>query len=258
MAKESTKQLVGVALQEFAGFILMIMCTFPFVAALGDTWAAWIAHFFLVMLCDIISGGAQVNPSVSVAMMVFGAIPFDGMIVRIIAQVIASIVAFPLCRELAPTYVDIGGPMIPADIEEIISFFKNDPRTHNVNIGFHAHNNSQISMANTLKAIECGVDMIDGTYGGKGRGGGNLPLENIILYLKIRKKYNFDIGLFLDFVYKFYHNENLNIKLVRETIAGFMNIHPYRLDMYEETSNLNILYSELNNLSEAKKKDYKI
>lgn len=121
MAKESTKQLVGVALQEFAGFILMIMCTFPFVAALGDTWAAWIAHFFLVMLCDIISGGAQVNPSVSVAMMVFGAIPFDGMIVRIIAQVIASIVAFPLCRELAPSYVDIGGPMIPAGIDVMTS-----------------------------------------------------------------------------------------------------------------------------------------
>ena len=171
-----------------------------------------------------------------------------------------KIKAFMLTEKYVDWYyfADSYGSMIPTDIEEIISFFKNDPRTQNINIGFHAHNNSQISMANTLKAIECGVDMIDGTYGGKGRGGGNLPLENIILYLKIRKKYNFDISLFLDFVYKFYRNENLNIKFVRETIAGFMNVHPYRLDMYEETSNLNILYSELNNLSEAKKKDYKL
>ena len=121
MAKENTKELLGVALQEFAGFTLMIMCTFPFVATLGDTWSAWIAHFFLVMLCDIISGGAQVNPSVSVAMYVYGAISGEGMIIRIIAQLASSLIAFPLCRALAPTYVDFGGPMIPKGVDVVTS-----------------------------------------------------------------------------------------------------------------------------------------
>ena len=121
MGKENTKQLFGVALQEFAGFTLMIMCTFPFVATLGDTWAAWIAHFFLVMLCDVISGGAQVNPSVSVAMYVYGAISFEGMYVRIIAQLASCLIAFPLSRSLAPSYVDFGGPMIPAGVDAMTS-----------------------------------------------------------------------------------------------------------------------------------------
>jgi hypothetical protein len=46
--------------------------------------------------CDIISCGAQVNPSVSVAMFVYGAISFYGAIVRIIAQFLAGAAAYPL------------------------------------------------------------------------------------------------------------------------------------------------------------------
>lgn len=46
--------------------------------------------------CDIISGGSQVNPSVSVAMFVHGAISFPGAVVRIVAQLVAGIVAYPL------------------------------------------------------------------------------------------------------------------------------------------------------------------
>jgi hypothetical protein len=46
--------------------------------------------------CDIISQGSQVNPSVSVAMFVHGAITFTGTIVRILAQLFAGIVAFPI------------------------------------------------------------------------------------------------------------------------------------------------------------------
>ena len=155
-------------------------------------------------------------------------------------------------------FADSFGSMVPSQVEEIVTFFKNDPRTSNVKLGFHGHNNSQIGMANTLKAIECGVDMVDGTYGGKGRGGGNLPLENIILYLKIIKKYDFNIDLFLNFLYNFYKKENLDTYIIRNTVAGFMNIHPYRLKKYDDITNMADLYNKLSILPEAKKKDYKL
>lgn len=155
-------------------------------------------------------------------------------------------------------FADSFGSMVPSKVEEIISFFKNDTRTVDIKIGFHGHNNSQIAMANTLKAIECGIDMVDGTYGGKGRGGGNLLLENIILYLKIKKKYEFNIELFLKFICNFYKKENLNKYNIRETIAGFMNIHPYRLKIYDHINDIIDLYKILENLPESKRKDYKL
>lgn len=54
------------------------------------------ACFPWCLQCDIISQGSQVNPSVSVAMFVHGAITFTGTIVRILAQLAAGIVAFPM------------------------------------------------------------------------------------------------------------------------------------------------------------------
>lgn len=62
--------------------------------------------------CDIVSAGSQVNPSVSVAMFVHGAISFPGAVVRIIAQLVAGCVAYPLLMKLSPSYVGVGGPAL--------------------------------------------------------------------------------------------------------------------------------------------------
>jgi len=53
-------------------------------------------------------------------------------------------------------------------------------------------------MANVLTAIEVGVDMIDGTYHSMGRGGGNLNLIDILLYLSINSVQKYDLKIFLD------------------------------------------------------------
>lgn len=60
--------------------------------------------------CDVVSCGSQVNPSVSVAMFVHGAISFPGAIVRILAQLAAGMIAYPLLQKLSPSYVGVGGP----------------------------------------------------------------------------------------------------------------------------------------------------
>lgn len=62
--------------------------------------------------CDIISAGSQVNPSVSVAMFVHGAISFPGAVVRIVAQLVAGCLAYPLLMKLSPSYVGVGGPTL--------------------------------------------------------------------------------------------------------------------------------------------------
>ncbi|WP_028974138.1 aldolase catalytic domain-containing protein [Spirochaeta cellobiosiphila] len=50
-------------------------------------------------------------------------------------------------------------------------------------IGFHGHNNQQLALANTLMAIECGAEYVDGTFYGMGRGAGNCPLELLLTQL---------------------------------------------------------------------------
>lgn len=51
-------------------------------------------------------------------------------------------------------------------------------------IGIHAHNNQQLAFANTIAAIINGVNCLDATLYGIGRGAGNCPLELLISFLK--------------------------------------------------------------------------
>ncbi len=51
-------------------------------------------------------------------------------------------------------------------------------------IGFHGHNNQQLAFANTIAAIIAGVNYLDGTLYGIGRGAGNCPLELLVSFLK--------------------------------------------------------------------------
>jgi len=50
-------------------------------------------------------------------------------------------------------------------------------------LGFHAHNNSQLAYANTVEAIVCGANRLDATICGLGRGAGNCPMELLIAFL---------------------------------------------------------------------------
>jgi len=84
---------------------------------------------------------------------------------------------------------DSYGSMFPNQIREFFEPLLNIP---NIKVGFHPHNNLQMAFANTIKAIHCGVDMVDSTIYGMGRAAGNLPTEIIISYLenKIGDRYN--------------------------------------------------------------------
>ncbi len=85
--------------------------------------------------------------------------------------------------------VDSFGGIMPDEVEIIVKQLR---EIVDCKIGFHGHNNLQMGLANTLKAIETGVDSVDATILGMGRGAGNLNTELLLSYLN--KK-----GLTVDF-----------------------------------------------------------
>ncbi len=85
--------------------------------------------------------------------------------------------------------VDSFGGIMPNEIEAIMKKLRS---ILTCKIGFHGHNNLQMSLANTIAAINSGVDSVDCTILGMGRGAGNLNTELLLTYLN-RK------GLCVDF-----------------------------------------------------------
>jgi 4-hydroxy 2-oxovalerate aldolase len=74
--------------------------------------------------------------------------------------------------------MDSSGSFTPKYVSKMISYLK----TLQIQIGFHAHNNLHLAVANSLTAIENGADIIDVTVKGFGAGAGNTPLE-VMIYL---------------------------------------------------------------------------
>jgi 4-hydroxy 2-oxovalerate aldolase len=76
--------------------------------------------------------------------------------------------------------VDSFGAALPKEIAKITAQMK---QTISCKIGFHGHNNLELALINTLTAIENGVDFVDSTFMGMGRGAGNLKTELALAYL---------------------------------------------------------------------------
>ena len=74
---------------------------------------------------------------------------------------------------------DSNGAMMPAEVRSKVSFLKSVAGSEQL-VGFHAHDNMGLALANSFAAIEAGASIVDGTYRGMGRGAGNAPLELLI------------------------------------------------------------------------------
>ena len=82
--------------------------------------------------------------------------------------------------------VDSYGTLISNDVKKLIIDIKNlDPT---ISIGFHAHNNLEMALSNSIEAIENKIDYLDSTFTGMGRGAGNLKTELLLTYLSLKKK----------------------------------------------------------------------
>jgi len=76
--------------------------------------------------------------------------------------------------------VDSAGGMLT---EEVSDYFKAIRKRTDVKLGFHGHNNLGLAIANTLKAIELGADVVDTSVRGLGRSAGNTNTEMLIMVL---------------------------------------------------------------------------
>jgi len=99
-------------------------------------------------------------------------------------------------------FADSYGSFKPEDIARLCNTFK---QNIDVPFGFHAHDNQGLAYANSLIAINNGVEYIDATIMGMGRGAGNLKLEQLLL------------GLFHD-----YGREDLDPYALLDIIEGDM------------------------------------
>jgi len=79
------------------------------------------------------------------------------------------------------TLMDSAGTMLPQDVKKYINQGKINV---GIPLGFHAHNNLQLGIANVITAIESGADEIDVSVGGLGRSAGNAPTEILAILLE--------------------------------------------------------------------------
>jgi 4-hydroxy 2-oxovalerate aldolase len=73
--------------------------------------------------------------------------------------------------------MDSAGNYLPAAVTRRISTLV---EALNIPVGFHAHNNLSLAIANSVAAVEAGATIIDGSARGFGAGAGNAQLEVLI------------------------------------------------------------------------------
>lgn len=123
--------------------------------------------------------------------------------------------------------VDSFGALYPEQIARIADIYMEFAAKYGKKIGIHAHNNQQLAFANTIEAVGDGVDWLDGTYAGMGRGAGNCQMELLLGFLRNPK---FNIYPVIQFI------ENHMSKLKEEgavwgydlqyLMTGLLNQHP--------------------------------
>lgn len=84
---------------------------------------------------------------------------------------------------------DSAGALLPHEVTARIGLLAENL---NIPIGFHAHNNLGLAVANTLAAIDAGATYIDGSLRALGAGAGNTQSEVLIAVLD---KLGYDLGI---------------------------------------------------------------
>lgn len=135
------------------------------------------------------------------------------------------------------TFADSFGSFIPSNIPYFVNKIKNLGFKR---IGFHSHNNLQMAFANSLKAIDEGVTLLDASIFGMGRGSGNLPVEILLGYFEKEGLTKYNTVPYLDVIdryfYDIFRNHDWGYKL-KSLISGLKNLHPYYVDeLFERKS----------------------
>ena len=109
----------------------------------------------------------------------------------------------------AISIVDTFGSMYVQDVQRIFNLFHHNLKSE-IHIGFHSHNNMQLSNALSQEFVKMSYGIrnvvIDGTISGMGRGAGNTPTELLIQYMVSQMKYPYKLDPLLDIIDTFISN----------------------------------------------------
>lgn len=124
--------------------------------------------------------------------------------------------------------VDSFGALYPEEIRRVSDMYLEAGEKYGKQIGIHAHNNQQLAFANTIEACAKGVNWLDGTVCGMGRGAGNCYTEALLGFLKNPK---YKTEPILSFIRE-YMNPLKNSGVtwgydVPYLLTGLYNVHPY-------------------------------
>lgn len=110
--------------------------------------------------------------------------------------------------------VDTFGAMYPEDLERIVKILDNS-LDYDIKLGFHSHNNQQLSFSLTMTFIEMLKDshrgiVVDSSLCGMGRGAGNATTELVVSYLNRKWNTHYNIDAIMDAIdiYMEYFKEN--------------------------------------------------
>ncbi len=91
---------------------------------------------------------------------------------------------------------DSAGAYLPKDVIEKVGYLKKNIK---IDVGFHAHNNLGMAIANSVAAVEAGASFVDGSIIGFGAGAGNAQLEVLAaVYQKMGIETGIDLYSVLD------------------------------------------------------------
>ncbi len=105
----------------------------------------------------------------------------------------------PYCLSIVDTF----GSMYQEDLHRVFEIINHNLVT-TCKIGFHSHNNMQMSNALSQEFVRMTYGkrevVVDGTISGMGRGAGNTPTELIAQYMVSKLGYNYDMDALLDII----------------------------------------------------------
>ena len=133
--------------------------------------------------------------------------------------------------------VDSFGAFYSEDIEHLAKKYMDS--LPGKTIGIHAHNNQQLAFANTIAAVISGINFLDATLYGIGRGAGNCPLELLISFLKNPK---FKVRPLVEVIEKQILPWQEKIDwgyFVPYMVTGVLNQHPRTAMAHMESENKN-------------------
>ncbi len=123
--------------------------------------------------------------------------------------------------------VDSFGAIYPEEIRRVSDMYLELAEKYGKEIGIHAHNNQQLAFANTIEACAMGVNYLDGTMSGMGRGAGNCYLESLLGFLR-NPKYNIQPALkfIRDYINPLKQQGVIWGYDVPYLLTGLCNVHP--------------------------------